>query len=62
MMAHPLDNVDSLRGPTASQAAGLTLAAARAVVTAVQATAREGHTPSCSSVTIRASRTLPSID
>ena len=32
-MAHPLVNVDSWRGPTASQAAGLTLAAARAVVT-----------------------------
>jgi uncharacterized protein GlcG (DUF336 family) len=37
----PLDNVDSWRGPTASQAAGLTLAAARAIVAAVQAQARE---------------------
>jgi uncharacterized protein GlcG (DUF336 family) len=36
---HPLDNVDSWRGPTASQAAGLTLAAARAVIAAVQAEA-----------------------
>jgi uncharacterized protein GlcG (DUF336 family) len=35
-----LDNVDSWRGPTASQAAGLTLAAARAIVAAVQAEAR----------------------
>jgi len=36
----PLDNVDSWRGPTAAQAAGLTLAAARAIVAAVQAEAR----------------------
>ena len=36
-----LDNVDAWRGPTASQAAGLTLAAARAMVVAVEATARE---------------------
>jgi uncharacterized protein GlcG (DUF336 family) len=36
-----LDNVDSWRGPTASQAAGLTLGAARAIVAAVQAQARE---------------------
>lgn len=35
-----IDNVDSWRGPTASQAAGLTLAAARAIVAAVQAEAR----------------------
>ena len=35
-----LDNVDSWRGPTASQAAGLTLAAARAIIVAVQAEAR----------------------
>ena len=35
-----IDNVDSWRGPTASQAAGLTLAAARAIVSAVQAEAR----------------------
>jgi len=47
-MAHPLDNVDSWRGPTASQAAGLTLAAARAIVAAIQATARElGVAMSC---------------
>ena len=38
--AAPLDNVDSWRGPTASQAAGLTLAAARAIIAAVQAEAR----------------------
>lgn len=37
---HPIDNVDSWRGPTASQAAGLTLDAARAVIAAVQAEAR----------------------
>ena len=37
---HPLDNVDSWRGPTASQATGLTLAAARAIIAAVQAEAR----------------------
>ncbi|HET7472533.1 MAG TPA: heme-binding protein [Candidatus Limnocylindrales bacterium] len=36
-----LDNVDAWRGPTASQAAGLTLMAARAVIAAVQAEARE---------------------
>ncbi len=35
-----IDNVDSWRGPTASQAAGLTLAAARAIIGAVQAEAR----------------------
>lgn len=35
-----IDNVDSWRGPTASQAVGLTLAAARAIVAAVQAEAR----------------------
>lgn len=35
-----MDNVDSWRGPTASQAAGLTLAAARAVISAAQAEAR----------------------
>lgn len=39
--AFPLDNVDGWRGPTAPQAAGLTLAAARAIVAAVQAEARE---------------------
>ncbi|HET7677438.1 MAG TPA: heme-binding protein [Candidatus Limnocylindrales bacterium] len=36
----PIDNVDAWRGPTASQAAGLTLAAARAAVDAAQAEAR----------------------
>lgn len=36
-----LDNVDANRGPTASQAAGLTLAAARRMIDAVEATARE---------------------
>jgi uncharacterized protein GlcG (DUF336 family) len=36
----PIDAVDSWRGPTASQAAGLTLAAARAVIDAVQAEGR----------------------
>ncbi len=40
-VSHPLDNVDDWRGPTASQAAGLTLAAARAIVDAVQGVARE---------------------
>jgi uncharacterized protein GlcG (DUF336 family) len=35
------DNVDSWRGPTASQAAGLTLAAARRAIGAAQAVARE---------------------
>jgi uncharacterized protein GlcG (DUF336 family) len=37
---HDADNVDSWRGLTASQAAGLTLAAARSIVAAVQAEAR----------------------
>ena len=36
-----LELVDRGRGPTASQAAGLTLAAAQAIVAAVQAAARE---------------------
>ncbi|HEU0235100.1 MAG TPA: heme-binding protein [Candidatus Limnocylindrales bacterium] len=40
MTRHPLDAVDALRGPTASQAAGLTLAAARAVIAAVQSEGR----------------------
>jgi uncharacterized protein GlcG (DUF336 family) len=35
-----MDNVDASRGPTASQAAGLTLAAARAIIDAAQAEAR----------------------
>jgi uncharacterized protein GlcG (DUF336 family) len=38
--SHALDNVDSWRGPTASQASGLTLASARAIIAAVQAEAR----------------------
>ncbi len=47
----PLDNVDTWRGPTASQAAGLTLAAGRAVVAAVQAEARAmGVAMSCAVV------------
>ena len=47
----PLDNVDEWRGPTASQATGLTLAAARAIVDAVQATARTlGVAMSCAVV------------
>src|SRR5512146_3384136 len=37
---HLLDNVDSWRGPTASQAAGLTLAAARSIIAAAQEGAR----------------------
>ncbi len=41
MTRFPIDNVDSWRGPTASQAEGLTLAAARAIVAAVQGVARE---------------------
>jgi len=46
-----LDNVDGWRGPTASQAAGLTLAAARAVIVAVQAEARAiGVAMSCAVV------------
>ncbi len=36
----PLDDVDPFRGPTASQAAGLTLAAARACLAAAEAEAR----------------------
>ena len=36
-----LDNVDSWRTPTASQAAGLTLAAARRMISAAQGVARE---------------------
>jgi uncharacterized protein GlcG (DUF336 family) len=35
-----LDNVDGWRGPTASQAAGLTLAAARRIIAAVEGAAR----------------------
>jgi uncharacterized protein GlcG (DUF336 family) len=36
-----VDNVDAGRGPTASQAAGLTLAAARRMIAAVEAAARQ---------------------
>jgi uncharacterized protein GlcG (DUF336 family) len=36
----PLDNVDAVRGPTASQAAGLTLAAAKAMMKAAMAEGR----------------------
>ena len=46
-----LDNVDTWRGPTASQAGGLTLAAARAIVAAVQTEARAmGVAMSCAVV------------
>lgn len=46
-----LDNVDGWRGPTASQAAGMTLAASRAVIAAVQAEARSlGVAMSCAVV------------
>ena len=41
MTADDLDNFDAARGPTSSQALGLTLAAARRMVAAVEATARE---------------------
>jgi len=48
---HPIDNVDTRRGPTASQAAGLTLSAARAIIAAVQAEARaSGVAMSCAVV------------
>ena len=48
---YPIDNVDGWRGPTASQATGLTLAAARAIVDAVQEVARElGVAMSCAVV------------
>jgi uncharacterized protein GlcG (DUF336 family) len=36
-----LDNVDATRGPTASQAGGMTLAAARRIIDAVEAAARD---------------------
>ena len=36
-----LDNVDATRGPTASQAAGMTLTAARRMIDAVESVARE---------------------
>jgi uncharacterized protein GlcG (DUF336 family) len=38
---HDLDNVDAMRGPTASQASGMTLAAARRMIDAVESLARE---------------------
>lgn len=41
MTDRDLDNVDSWRGPTASQSAGLTLAAARRMIAAVEAEARQ---------------------
>ena len=37
---HPIDNVDTWRSPTASQACGLTLAGARAILAAIEAEAR----------------------
>ena len=47
----PLDDVDSSAGPTASQAAGLTLGAARAIIAAVQVEARAmGVAMSCAVV------------
>jgi uncharacterized protein GlcG (DUF336 family) len=39
-VSHELDNVDAVRGPTASQAAGLTLAAAKACLKAAMAEGR----------------------
>ena len=51
MGRYPLDNADTWRGPTASQAAGLTLAAARAAIDAVHAEARSmGVAMSCAVV------------
>jgi uncharacterized protein GlcG (DUF336 family) len=41
----PLDNVDSSRGPTASQAAGLTLKAATTLMKSAKASARELGVP-----------------
>lgn len=41
MTGPELDNVDRWRGPTASQAAGLTLSAARAMIQAVEHVARD---------------------
>jgi uncharacterized protein GlcG (DUF336 family) len=47
----PIDNIDTWRGPTASQAAGLTLAGARAAIAAAQTVARElGVAMSCAVV------------
>lgn len=51
MDRYPIDNVDTWRGPTAAQATGLTLAAAKACVSAVQDTARSlGVAMSCAVV------------
>ena len=48
---HPIDNVDTWRGPTAAQASGLTLAAARAIIDGAQAEARTmGVAMSCAVV------------
>lgn len=41
MTDRDLDNVDAQRGPTASQAAGMTLAAARRMIAAAEALGRE---------------------
>lgn len=41
MTEREIENVDRWRGPTASQAAGLTLAAARAMIHAVEGVARD---------------------
>ncbi|MET1231916.1 MAG: heme-binding protein [Candidatus Limnocylindrales bacterium] len=41
MARFPFDGVDPTRGPTASQAAGLTLTATRAIMAAVEAEARD---------------------
>ena len=47
----PIDNVDTWRGPTASQAGGLTLSAAKAMIAAVQDAARSiGVAMSCAVV------------
>lgn len=43
MIDPDLDNVDAWRTPTAAQAAGLTLAAARRIIDAAEASARELH-------------------
>jgi uncharacterized protein GlcG (DUF336 family) len=45
MERYPLELVDAARGPTASQASGLTLAAARAIIAAVQDQARAMGVP-----------------
>jgi uncharacterized protein GlcG (DUF336 family) len=43
MTRFPFDDVDPTRGPTASQAAGLTIAAARAIIATVVSEARAMH-------------------